>query len=47
MNKNKIISEILRLDYLITSAVIKGFKPSNEDKYSGMRGTLEYLRSLV
>ena len=47
MSKNKIISEIVRIDYIITNAVINGHKPTNGDKYSGMRGTLKYLRNLL
>lgn len=47
MNNSQIISEILKLEYIITSAVINGHKPSNGDKFEAQREIIKYLRKCV
>ena len=44
-NTNDPISEILQLDYIITSAVINGFKPTSDDKFKESRDRIKYLRN--
>ena len=44
-NTNDPMSEILQLDYIITSAVINGFKPTSDDKFKESRDRIKYLRN--
>jgi hypothetical protein len=41
---NDIISEILRLEYPITLATIRGHKANDGDQYATNREVLKYLR---
>ena len=47
MDKSQIISEILKLEYVITSSVINGHKHSNGDKFEAQREIIRYLRKCV
>ena len=47
MNNSQIISEILKLEYIITSSIINGHKPSNGDKFEAQREIIKYLRKCV
>ena len=47
MDKSQIISEILKLEYVITSAVINGHQPSNGDKFETQREIIRYLRKCL
>ena len=49
MNKNEMISEIIKLELEITTKVItdRTYKPSMDDEFKEHRERLEYLRSVV
>ena len=47
MDKSQIISDILELEYIITSAVINGHQPSNGDKFEAQREIIRYLRKCL
>ena len=47
MTEQEIISEIIKLEYEITSANLTGHRPSDNDKYSGKRERIKELRNML
>jgi hypothetical protein len=44
MTKQEILSEIIRLEYEVTSANLSGHKPTDNDEYSEKRKKINELR---
>jgi hypothetical protein len=47
MTEQEIISEIIILEYEITSANLTGHRPSDNDQYSGKRERIKELRNML
>lgn len=47
MDKEYLISEIIRMELEITQAIFKGHKPSEDDQFKMYRELLKVYRSMI